>query len=168
LTTGGFAVMRNLQRTYWVGLFLSLAILAPASALAAGPKREVAKWDNLQRLSPGDDIRVVLNDKKSYRAKFQQATEDRLTVRLATGEQSFAKEDILRVSVKGGSHRLQNAAIGLGIGVGLGLAIAAKDSNDSEAQNIDLAFGVPLAGAGGAAVGALLPSSGWREVYRAR
>jgi hypothetical protein len=160
--------MRNLQRTYWVGLFLSLIVLAPASALAAGPKPELAKWDNLQRLSPGDDIRVVLNDMKSYGAKFQQVNDNHLTVRLGKGEQSFAKEDILRVSLKGGSHQLRNAAIGLGIGVGLGLAIAAKDSNDSEAQNIDLAFMVPVAGAGGAAVGALLPSTGWRDVYRAR
>ncbi len=160
--------MRMLRGTYWMELFLSAIVLAPASLFGAAPKPALAQWGNLQDLKPGDEIRVVLNDKKSYAGRFQQATEDHLTVRLASGGQSFAKEEILRVSVKGRSHRMRNAAIGLGIGVGLGLAIAAKDSNDSEAQNIDLAFGAPLAGAGGAAIGALVSSSGWRDVYRAR
>jgi hypothetical protein len=152
----------------WAGLLLSICALAATSFSATEPKPEVGKWENLQKLSPGDDIRVVLNDMKYYGGQFQQVTNSRLTVRLAKNEKSFAKEDVLRVSVKGGSHRLRNAAIGLGVGMGLGLAIAAKDRNDSEAQNLDLAFGVPLLGVAGAGVGALLPSTAWRDVYRAR
>jgi hypothetical protein len=126
-------------------------------------------WDNLKRLAPGDDIRIVLNDAKSYRAKFQSASDAAIVVRLVTGEQTFTRENVLRVSTRGQSHRLRNAALGAGIGVGLGFAVAAGTSrNDSEAQAIGYAVIPPFMGAAGAGVGAFLPTGGWHDVYRAR
>ena len=126
-------------------------------------------WDNLKRLAPGDDIRIVLNDKKSYKAEFQSVTDEAVVVRLAAGDQAFDRQSVLRVSTQGKSHRLKNAALGTAIGVGLGAILAASTSrNDSEAQAIGWVVIPPLTGAAGAGVGAFLPTGGWHDVFRAR
>ena len=126
-------------------------------------------WDNLKRLAPGDDIRIVLNDKKSYKAEFQSVTDEAVVVRLAAGDQAFDRQSVLRVSTQGKSHRLRNAALGTAIGVGLGAILAASTSrNDSDAQAIGWVVIPPLTGAAGAGVGAFLPTGGWHDVFRAR
>ena len=126
-------------------------------------------WGNLKRLAPGDEIHIVLNDAKSYRANFQSVSDQAIVVRLATGEQTFTRKNVLRVSTKGQSHRLRNAVLGAAIGVGLGFAVATGTSrNDSEAQAIGYAVIPPFMAAAGAGVGAFLPSGGWHDVYRAR
>jgi hypothetical protein len=145
---------------------LLLLLMVPGFGLAQSSQHN---WDNLKRLAPGDDVRIVLNDAKSYRAKFQSVSNAAIVVRLVTGEQTFTRENVLRVSTKGQSHRLRNAALGAGIGVGLGFAVAAGTSrNDSEAQAIGYAVIPPFMGAVGAGVGAFLPTGGWHDVYRAR
>jgi hypothetical protein len=126
-------------------------------------------WDNLKRLAPGDEIHIVLNDAKSYRGKFHSVSDEAIVVRLVTGEQTFTRENVLRDSTEGQSHRLRNAALGAGIGVGLGFAVAARTSrNDSEAQAIGYAVIPPILGAAGAGVGAFLPTGRWHDIYRAR
>jgi hypothetical protein len=92
-----------------------------------------------------------------------------MVVRLGSGEQTFSRDSVLRVSTKGQSHRLRNAAIGAAVGVGVGFAAAAGSSrNDQEAQAIGYAVIPPFAGGAGAAVGAILPTGGWHDIYRAR
>jgi hypothetical protein len=162
------------QRKSIAGSSLLVWIVAAMAASALGAadrKTEHANWENVKQLNPGQEIKVVLNDVKSYRGRIQTASDDAIVVRMATGEQTFKREDILRVSSKGEPHRGRNAAIaagiGAGVGAGLGYAASAKgDPNDT-----------PGAGAlGGALVGALLggvtgtvvPTGGWHDVYRAR
>jgi len=148
---------------------LLLGSIGIAAVYAKEAKPSQANWDNLKGLAPGDDIHIVLNDKKSYEAKFQRASDQAIVVRLATGEQTFPRENVLRVSTKGKSHRLRNAGLGAAIGVGLGAITAASTSkNDSEAQAIGWTVIPPLLGAAGAGVGASLPTGGWHDVYRAR
>jgi len=131
-------------------------------------KSAQANWNILKGLTPGDDIRIVLNDKKTYRAQFQSVSEESIVVRLATGDQAFDRQSVLRVSTQGKSHRLRNAGLGAAMGVGLGAITAASTSrNDSEARAIGWAVLPPVSGAVGAGVGALLPTGGWHDVYRA-
>ena len=122
-------------------------------------------WDNLKQLAPGQQIRIVLNDAKSYEAKFQSVTDDAVVVRLATGEQTFPRQSVLRVSTKHRSHRVRNALIGAGAGVATALAVDAgcKDCTTGTWAGDTVGLGVL-----GALVGALVPTGRWHDVYRAR
>ncbi len=147
---------------------LLLGSIGISAVYAKEAKSPQANWDNLKGLTPGDDIRIVLNDKKTYRAQFQSVSEESIVVRLATGDQAFDRQSVLRVSTQGKSHRLRNAGLGAAMGVGLGAITAASTSrNDSEARAIGWAVLPPVFGAVGAGVGALLPTGGWHDVYRA-
>jgi tetratricopeptide (TPR) repeat protein len=142
-------------------------LMTGAPLRAAEPPPEKANWDNLKSLAPGEEIQVVLKDAKSYRGRLQAVSDEAITVRLAAGEQSIARQDILRVSAKGNSHRLRNALIGAGIGAGItGVAVAASIRNDPEAIN-GVAV-IPIVALVGAGVGAVMPTGGWHDVYRAR
>jgi hypothetical protein len=127
-------------------------------------------WDNLKRLAPGDDIRIVLNDKKSYKAKFQSVSDEAIVVRLATGDQAIERQSVLRVSTKGASHRTRNALIGAGVGAGVGAAgFGICDYREvipcgGEGAAIGAVFVAPF----GAAAGALVPTGRWHDVYRGR
>ena len=139
-------------------------------------KSPQANWDNLKGLATGDDIRLVLNDTKSYKAKFQSVSDETIAVRLVTGEQTFPRESVLRVSTKGKSHRGRNALIGLAVGAGAGVIVGVASPELGQgkcAQGSCInAESAALAGFVGAAVGtglgAVLPTGGWHDVYRAR
>jgi hypothetical protein len=152
------------------GLSVALVLLMTAVLVdAADIGNSNANWYNLKQLAPGDDIRIVLNDAKAYEAKFQSVSADAIVVRQRSGEHTFNRERVLRVSAKGQSHRLRNAALGTALGAGLGFAVAAGTSrNDSEAQAIGYVVIPPVMAVGGAAVGAFLPTGGWHDLYRAR
>jgi hypothetical protein len=84
---------------------------------AAHPRPEKANWDNLKRLLPGEQVWVVLSDARSYHGLIQAASDEALVARILSGEKTFKREDILRVSSRGEPHRGRNAAIGAGIGI---------------------------------------------------
>jgi len=105
------------------GLSVALVLLMTAVLVdAADIGNSNANWYNLKQLAPGDDIRIVLNDAKAYEAKFQSVSADAIVVRQRSGEHTFNRERVLRVSAKGQSHRLRNAALGTALGAGLGFA----------------------------------------------
>jgi hypothetical protein len=142
---------------------LLLLLMVPGFSLAQSSQ---SNWDNLKQLAPGQQIRIVLNDAKSYEAKFQSVTDDGIVVRLATGDQTFPRQSVLRVSSKHRSHRGRNALIGVGVGVAAALAVDAGVCQDCTAGT----WAGDAAGCGllGAAVGALVPTGRWHDVYRAR
>ncbi len=163
--------MSQLKRTLWHVLMGSTVGLLAISSLAAADRRaQQANWDNLKELTPGQDIKIVLNDAKAYQGRLETVSDEAIRVFLPTGRVDFARQDILRVSTRTGSHRLRNAGIGAGIGAGAGAGIAAH-SGDIGSCTFD--GGCPVAGvialgAIGAVVAALLPSEAWHDVYRAR
>lgn len=108
----------------------------------------------------------MLNDARSYEAKFQSVTDDTVVVRLATGDQTFARPSVLRVSFKPASHRGRDALIGAGVGVAAGLAVAASDKDFTAGTWAGDAVSCGLLGS---AVGALVSKGAhWHDVYRAR
>ena len=149
-------------------VILMLGLITSDPLRAAGPQVALANWDNLKQLAPGQQIKVVLNDAKSYRGKLQTMSDEAIVVHLATGEQSFARQSVLRVSSKGQSHRWRNAAIGTAAGLGAGFLIGAKASSGSEIAPIIYLMAVPISAGAGAGVGAALPTGRWYDVYRAR
>jgi hypothetical protein len=177
--------MKSLRTVSPAG-FLMLALLGAcfSTGVASGQdsKGRSSNWGNLKSLTPGQEIRVVMNNVKSYQGAFESFSEDGITLRQAAGEQTLARQNVLRVSQKKGhNHRARNAvigtAVGAGVGLGLGIAYYLRPRNCTEGpafgcagpSNLDLAkILTPVGGMAGAAIGAALPTGGWHEVYRAR
>jgi hypothetical protein len=151
---------------------LLLLLMVAGFGLAQSSQND---WDNLKQLAPGQQIRIVLNDAKSYEAKFQSVTDEEVVVRLATGEQTFERQNVLRVSTRGKSHRGRNALIGLAVGASAGVIVGVASPELGQgrcAQGSCInATSAALAGFVGAAVGTALgvalPTGGWHDVCRA-
>jgi thiamine pyrophosphate-dependent acetolactate synthase large subunit-like protein len=162
----------RLKHFPFLRLWVSITGLMVALPLGtAEPQGNKANWENLKELASGQEIRVVLNDAKSFQGQFQSMSDESLVIGSAAGEQTFNKPSVLRVSFKGQGHRLRNAAIGAAIGFGVGAAIGAAWANPG-AYCCGRGVSAAVAGAGGLAIGgvtgAALPTGGWRDVYRAR
>lgn len=156
-------------------MVLVLGFIGFGSASAAETKSAQANWDNLKPLAAGDEVRVVLSDGKSYPATYQGFSDEAIVVRTSTGEQTFSRHGVLRVSVKRDSRRKRNALIGAAVGCAAGLGIAAAYASSQQKeypQNryfevLGPTYGAIL-GAAGAGLGVAFSRGAWREVYRAR
>ena len=154
---------------------LMLGFIEVASVSAAEPKSTQANWENLEQLASGQEVQVVLTNAKSYRGQLQTVGDDALVLRLATGDQTFERQNVLRVSTRGRGHRGRNALIGLAVGAGAGVivAVASPELGTGKcAQGSCVDAGVVsmvgfLGGALGAGLGAAMPTRGWHDVYRA-
>ena len=113
------------------------------------------------------------NGAVSNRGSFRSLTDEAMVVTMVTGEKTISRQRIVRVSSKGQKHRTRNALIGAGIGAGAGAGIGAAATSwhlrllwvhPRYAMGVLSAVGA----IGGAIVGAVLPTGGWHEVYRAR
>ena len=156
--------MTQLDRTLCLKLAVSILWLMTSVPLAtAKPRPEKANWDNVKQLLPGEKIRIKLNNAKSCEGLLQSVTDDGMVVRLATGEQTFTRQNIVRVSQKGQSNRGRNAGLGALIGAGSGAAVGGAIAGPPGALLGALFLGMPP----GALVGAVIPTGGWRDVYRA-
>jgi len=176
-------------RTLSPAAFLLLALLGVcfSTGMASGTdsKGRLSSWDSLKSLTPGQEIRVITNSLESYQGEFESLTDDGITLRQATGEQSLAREGILRVSQNTGrNHQGRNLLIGTAVGAGAGLAIGTAVNNhiwNSANCTEGPAFGcsgppnphwsiilTPAGGLAGAIIGGRVPTGGWRDVYRAR
>jgi hypothetical protein len=153
-------------------LVLVFLLLVPTFAMAQFAKDS---WDCLKQLASGQQIRIVLNDAKSYSGRFQSVSNDGLIVCTGGGEQTFERQNVLRVSTRGNRHRGRNALIGLAVGASAGVIVGVASPELGQgkcAQGSCInATSAALAGFVGAAVGtglgAVLPTGGWHDVYRA-
>ena len=164
-----------MQRLRLVVIAVSILGLATSAPLRGADTRPEGQWNNLKHLAAGDEVRVVLNDGKSYAAKFQGFSDEAIVVRTFAGEQTFSRQDVLRVSTKKESHRMRNVLIGAAAGSGAGLGIAAgyaASQRKEYPQNHYFEYDGPILGVlfGGAGGGlaAALSKGGWHDVYRAR
>jgi hypothetical protein len=161
-----------------VACFLALCVPGFSQSLALPHKK--ADWNNVTALARAAEVRVQLSDSRSVRGGVINVTEDSLAVNSASGQETFTRQQVLRVSVRGPSRRGRNVLVGLAFGAiagaGLGAAAAASQpcspglanalacSGGVEAAAVGI---TTLAGAGlGAVIGAVVPTGGWREVYR--
>ena len=164
--------MRRVKSIVCLGLLFLFVGVATSRALGDDGKNQ-ANWDRLKQLSAGEEIQVVQNDAKSSRSNFRSVTDEAIVVSTAAGEQTIARQSILRVSSKGKGHRVRNALIGAGIGAGAGAGIGAAIAGCTSGcygftrGNVTGAVSA-VGGIVGAIVGALIPTGGWHEIYRAR
>jgi hypothetical protein len=128
-----------------------------------------SNWSTVQALTAGTDVRVM-NGARSVIGKIEGVTDAAIVVASGKGQESFKQQDVARVSVKKDGHRRRNALIGLGVGAGVGLGVGAA----ADASCKGYCFGgdlgkvvfTPMGAIAGALIGALLPSGGWREIYK--
>ena len=154
-----------------------VALLLPLLSLAAGPLLRAAEkpdWGNLKQVTPGQTIKVLATDGKSSQGDFQSVSDDALVLHLAGGDRSFPRDTVQRVSIKRNGHRAKHALIGAAIGAGGGLGAGIAIDHDCSPTSIlctgnkGKAILTPAFALLGAAIGALLPAGGWREIYRSR
>ncbi len=162
--------MDRFKQTRVVGLVFCIALMGSGLSLqAAQPTIEKANWAALQKLAPGDTVLVALSDAQSFQGQFKSLSDQTIEVHLGTGDRTFPREKVFRVSTKVQSHRGRNALIGALVGAGAGLGVgAATDRSSSWFPNIGKQILTPVGAIVGGVVGAVLPAGGWREVYRAR
>jgi hypothetical protein len=162
--------MTRLRSALCLGVVALLMELAASPMLRGAPGgADQANWDKLKQLSSGQEVKVVQNDAQSFQGNFQSMSDDAIVLRLAAGDQTFPKQNVRRISARGERHRMRNALIGAGIGAGVGLGVgAASDSPNGFLPNIGKEVFTPVGGIIGAIVGALVPTGGWHEIYRAR
>ncbi len=167
--------MKRVKSTVSLGLLFLFLGIATSPALGDDDKNQ-ANWDRLKQLSAGEEIQVVQNDAKSSRSNFRSVTDEAIVVSTAAGEQTIARQSILRVSSKGTRHRMRNTLIGAGVGAGVGLGIGAAADHHKACTGICVnilpnggkEIGTPLGAIVGAIVGAVVPTGGWHVIYRAR
>lgn len=155
-----------------VVLFLALSTSLVSAAMAQSKSAANPAWNNLKQLSPGQQVRVVLNSNSSLKGQFQSVTDDAIIIRANGADQTLSRSSVQQVSSGRPGHRGRHALIGAAIGAGAGLGAGAAIDNDCSPQSIvctgnkGKAILTPVFGLIGAGIGALLPAGGWQEVYR--
>ncbi len=141
-------------------------------ALAAVGQSPAQNWNNAKALVAGTEVRVKVHS-RNIRGQLQGVTDDALTINSGKGQEMLMRQEILRVSVKTKSHRGRNTLIGLGAGAGVGLVVGVATHKGCTGFCIlyttrgqDAGIGAALGAIIGTAVGALIPTGGWREVYK--
>jgi hypothetical protein len=133
---------------------------------------QAQSWNNVTAISPGTEIRIAGPGPGAVQGTLQSVTGDSLVLNSSAGQETFARQEVTRVSVKKQGHRKRNTLIGLGAGAGVGLGIGA--ASDHSCANKGCFFGpnfgkaifTPFGAGVGALIGVLIPSGGWREIYK--
>ena len=156
-------------------LLSPLLLLALAPALVAQSR---TNWDSVKQLGAGQEIRIVLTDGVEVRGVFLSATDDVLTFATPKSQEALTRIMVAKVFSRGKKHGWRNFLIGFGAGAGGGLIVGAiTDAKTCQptpflgcflGPNIGKVVFTPLGALVGGIVGALLPTGGWRDVYRAK
>lgn len=153
------------------GALACFLILIPCSLRAQDKKG----WKALYSLHPGEKIELIETGMKKHVGTFSTVTEEVIQLREGSNDIGIPKENVARVTVLDKSHRGRNALIlgaaGAGAGAGIGAA-ASRCSNSNTSFNlcgigrgVEVAIGAVVGLAGGAGIGAAIPSH--PTIYRA-
>jgi len=141
-------------------------------ALAAAAQSPAQNWNSVKTLSVGTSVRISVGS-RTVSGQVQGVTDDSLAVDSGKGQEMFTRQEVVRVSVKKKGHRGRNTLIGLGAGAAIGVVAGVASHQDCTGfcvvyltRGQDAGFGAILFGVIGTAVGALIPTGGWREVYK--
>ena len=127
-------------------------------------------WNNVKTVAPGTEIRVAGPKPSPVVGTLASATDDSVVVTSRTGQETYARQQITRVSIKKSGHRARNTLIGLGVGAGAGLAVGVGTDQSCSphcflGNNLGKVIFTPLGAAVGALVGFVIPTGGWKEIY---
>ena len=126
-----------------------------------------ASWANLSVLQVGQNIQIVDMNSKKHSGTFVNVSDTAISYQEAVGEQTIQKQDVRSVKLMENKHRLRNSLIGGAVGAGAGAGIGAAVDHPCSSQGLCIhplgrgeaaGIGALVGFAGGAVVGALLPS----------
>ncbi len=137
---------------------LSILILAAATLTA-----QADNWTLLRGIYPGQTTHVHTLDGLLNSGGFISTTDANIVIRLRTGDQTFTKDQIKKISVRKSDKRWRNAGIGAAIGASAAGVLVAATTADG-ADSFVAVFAI-LYGMVGAGIGALVP--GYDTLYRA-
>ena len=159
----GWAAMLRLRQIY------RLAVVFALTTISVAAQTNAATWNSVQSLRAGTAVRIAAGP-RTVRGKIDRVTDGRLELTSTKGQEMFTLQEVSRVWIKKPGHRKRNTLIGLGIGAGVGLGIGLAASTCKGFGCIGagaVEIGAPVAFAVvGTAIGAVIPTGGWREVYR--
>ena len=85
--------MKSLRTLSSAGfLVLLVACLSTRAASGQDSMGRSSSWDNLKSLTPGQEIRVIKKNFKSYQGQFESLSDDGITLRRAAREQTLARK----------------------------------------------------------------------------
>ncbi len=147
-----------------------LSIVLAVVATTLGAQTNVADWNTIKALTTGTQVRITAGS-RSVRGEIERTTDDILVVTSGKGQEMFDRQQVSVVSVKKPSRRKRNTLIGLAAGAGGGLAIGIATRPGPGQWEIVSSEAVTagLVGAGaivGSLVGVIIPTGGWREIYK--
>lgn len=162
--------MRQYKPVFCLGLvtwILALMASPPLSA-AEGPAQK-ENWENVKKLAPGDEIKVVLRKTNAYRGTVESVSGDSISIMMGTGKDTFPRQDVVRISAKRpGRGRAICALVGMGIGGAIGGALGNySPTGGGVTTGADTRTGALIGMGIGAGIGVLLPLFQWWSVYRA-
>ncbi len=162
--------MNNFQVLRQAGsIFLLVLTWATMISLAGADKPDLADWENLKRVNPGNVIKVVLTDAKSYQGPYQSFTEEEILIQQENVSKHISRKEVLRISAKLSGHRGRNTLIGLAAGTAVGLGVGAVVDSKTNPEFLPYAgkaTGSILGMLGGTVIGVAVPTGGWQEIYR--
>jgi hypothetical protein len=155
-----FAMYKPICRTATVLVLMAALVAAQTNA----------NWNTVKALTAGTDVRIAASS-RTVRGKIDQVTDDTLVITSGKGQEMFTQAEVTQVSVKKAGHRKRNTLIGLAVGTGVGLVIgvaARAKSNQLQivSNGVVVAAGAVAGAFVGTIVGAVIPSGGWRAVYK--
>jgi len=139
----------------------------------SGAQTSRASWANLSVLQAGQKIQIVDMKSNKHSGTFVNVSDTAISYQEAAGEQAIQKQDIYSVKLMENKHRLRNTLIGGAVGAGAGAGIGAAVVRSCSSQSFCIqpigrgglaGIGAAVGFAGGAIVGALLPSH--KMIYR--
>jgi hypothetical protein len=161
--------MSNFRVLRQATIFLLVLTWATMISLAGADKPDLADWENFKRVKPGNIIKVVLIDAKSYQGPYQSFTDEEILIQQENGTQHISRKEVLRISAKMPGHRGRNTLIGLAAGTAVGLGVGAGVDAVTKPGLVPYAgkaIGSTLGLLGGTLIGVAVPTGGWREIYR--
>lgn len=129
-----------------------------------------ADWNAVKALTGGTEVRITVGSHTAH-GEIDRATDDILVLTSRNGQEMFDRQQVSVLSVKKPSHRKRNTLIGLaagtGVGLGIGIATRPKPGQLEVVTPGAITAGLTAAGAiAGTLVGVIIPTGGWREVYK--
>jgi hypothetical protein len=148
----------------------SLLLLSFASALPAQP---LGNWGTIKQLFAGEEVRITLDDGRKLQGKFQSSGDDNLVITASRSDETMSRIQVARVASRGRNHRLRNTLIGIGAGGAAGLILGVASNHCAAGtnclfHNLGIELFTPMGALAGAIVGAVIPTGGWHDIYRAR
>ncbi len=148
-----------------------LCLSAVAVLFALNVSAQTAGWGVLKSIAAGAEVRIVVSGKSSLHGTLVGVTDDSFLLSSGSGQQTFGRQEVMRVSVKKRSHRKRNTLIGLAAGAGAGLVFGLAEPcvaascfpfSKGEVTAVTTTVGAAV----GSLVGVAIPSGGWHEIYK--